>query len=177
MFQTARSVTPGQIRKLWVSAKSMGLSDADLHRLVLQVSGKESIRLLTCEEASRAIDQLTAARATPTDSPRPRRERHTPLPNNVIELATEKQIDLISRLLWHLGWGADDQYFRACVRQAIGRENIRTKREASDVIDMLRARVKGLGLEEEAAPSHRPPEGGVSGHDRVAQRECGSGDH
>jgi hypothetical protein len=60
---------------------------------------------------------------------------------------------MIGHLLWDLGWQTNDPYFRACVRRAIGRENVRTKREASKVIDMLRAKVKELGLEGEIPPA------------------------
>jgi hypothetical protein len=164
-----RSITPGQIKKLWVSAKQLGMTDADLHRLVFETTGKESIRLLTSEEAARVIDRLVAAGADRSQSLPPPRGRPQPLPENVIELATEKQIGMISRLLWHLGWQVDDQYFRACVRQAIERENIRTKEEASHVINMLKAKLKELGLEDQMAPSHRSSWGGAPGCGGVQQ--------
>ena len=157
------SITTGQIKKLWVSAKQLGLTDAGLHQLVSEVTGKKSIRILTSEEAARVIDRLVVAGADRSQRPQAPRERRAPLPENVIELATEKQVGMISRLLWHLGWGVDDEYFRACVRQAIGRENIRTKREASDVINMLKAKLQELGLEDQVAPSHRSSWGGASG--------------
>jgi len=157
------SITSGQVKKLWVSAKQLGLTDAGLHRVVLETTGKESIRTLTSEEAARVIDRLVAAGADRSQTSPPPRERPRPLPRNIIQLATEKQIGMISRLLWHLGWRADDQYFRACVRQAIGRENIRTKREASGVINMLKAKVQDLGLEDQVAPSHRSTWGGAPG--------------
>lgn len=157
------SITPGQIKKLWVSAKQLGLTDAGLHQVVSEVTGKESIRILTSEEAARVIDRLVSAGADHSQTPQDPQKRRPPLPENVIELATERQVGMISRLLWHLGWGVDDEYFRACVRQAIGRENIRTKREASDVINMLKAKLQELGLEDQVAPSHRSSWGGASG--------------
>jgi hypothetical protein len=156
-------ITSAQVKKLWVSAKHLGMTDAGLHQLVSEATGKDSIRILTREEAGRVIDLLVAAGADAAQKPRPREERRPPLPGNVIELATDRQIDMISRLLWHLGWKPDDDYFRGCVRQAIGRPNIRTRREASDVIDMLRAKMKEKGLEEEVAPSHQRGGNGFSG--------------
>ena len=156
------SITPGQVKKMWVSAKQLGLTDADLHQVVSEVAGKESIRMLSSEEAARVIDRLVAAGADRSQTPQAPRERRPPLPENVIELATEKQVGMIGRLLWHLGWGVDDAYFRSCVRQAIGRENIRTKKEASDVINMLKAKLQDLGLEDQVAPSHRSSWGGAS---------------
>jgi hypothetical protein len=167
MLQTARGVTPAQIRKLWISAKSLGMTDLELHQVVADLTGKDSIRALTCEEASRVINKLVAGGAEPSRAPQPSRERRPPLPENVIELATEKQIGMISRLLWHLGWQVDDQYFRACVRQSIGRENIRTKREAANVINMLKAKLRELGLEDQVASSHRSSWGSMSGCEGV----------
>ncbi len=163
MFQPTRAISAGQMKKLWLSAKRVGLTDAELHQLVAEMMGKESIRALTCEEAARVIDSLVAAGADRAGTPRPGRQRREPLPPNVIELATEKQIDMISRLLWHLGWQADDQYFRACVRQSIGRENIRTKAEASHAINMLRAKMKERGTEDQVAAPHQRGGNGLSG--------------
>jgi hypothetical protein len=77
------------------------------------------------------------------------------VPSNVIELATDKQIGMIQRLLYHLGWGNEDPYFRGCVQRAIGRDSIRTKPEASIVINMLREKVKEQGIEDQVEPSHR----------------------
>jgi len=162
MLHAIRIVTAAQVRKLWVSAKALALSDDDLHTIVREVTGRESIRALTCEEAARVIDRLVRAGAEGTTAPRPRYQRPDPLPPNVIELATQKQVDTISRLLWHLNWEPGDPYFRACVKQAIGRVNIRTKPEASHAIDMLRAKLKDLGLEGQVASSHRHPESGTA---------------
>jgi hypothetical protein len=171
MFRTAQAVTAAQMRKIWVSVKALGLSDEDVHQLARELTGKESLRALTCEEAARLIDRLVASGAEATRTPRPKEERHPPVPSNVIEIATEKQINLIGRLLWVLGWKIDDDYFRACVQKAIGRTTVRTKAEAGKVIGMLRYKVQENGLEEKVAPSHtRVRSAAASTHHAASQR-------
>jgi hypothetical protein len=152
------------MRKLWASAKQLGLTDQELHEVVAEVASNQSIRALTSEEASRVIDKLVEIGAAPSKSPPPkRRAGRAPLSPHIIELATERQISMISRLLWCLAWGVDDQEFRGCVFQSIGRDNIRTKREASSVINMLRDQIRRRGLEGRVARSHRRQQGGMSG--------------
>ena len=163
MLHGMRGITGSQIKKLWVSAKSLGLGDVEVHQLVAELTGKTSIRTLTSEEGSRVIDRLVAAGADPSRFSPPTRGHRPALPPNIIVLATEKQIGMISRLLWHLGWGADDAEFRACVRQSIGRDSVRTKKEASHVINMLRDQMKRRGLEDQVAPSHRSGHSTMSG--------------
>ncbi len=156
MFRTARSVTAAQLRKLWASARSLGWGDQEVHQLVRELTGKASLRALTMEEAARVIDRLVGAGAPAGELRVPSRSGpHQSVPGNVIELMTAKQLDMINRLLWHLGWRESDPYFRACVTRAIGHEWIRTKPDASKVINMLRGKVKALGLESDVAESRR----------------------
>ena len=155
MLSHTQMITVAQMRKLWVSAKQLELGDAELHQVAKDVTGKESLRALSCEEAARVIDRLVAAGADPTREARPKEAHQPPVPSNMIELATDKQIGMIQRLLYHLGWGNEDPYFRGCVQRAIGRDSIRTKPEASIVINMLREKVKEHGIEDQVEPSHR----------------------
>jgi hypothetical protein len=184
MFYAVPKITPAQMKKLWAGAKELEWGDVELHALAQELTGRTSLRELSRDEAARLIDRLVALGASASTAPRRRAPRAAPLPENVIELATDRQISLIARLLHHVGWTTTDPYFRGAVRRAIGRENIRTKGEAAKVIALLRYKVRELGLEDQVRASHRnhgQPQaavggGGSLGADRDLKRGGSEGD-
>ena len=148
-------ITPEEMRKIWASVRSLSWSREQLYRLVEELSGKTSLRTLTREEASRVIDRLVASGAEPTIAPRPKRARAVPLAENVVEMLTDRQVGMIKRLSHHLGWSVEHPDFRAWLRERIGSDLVRTKREGIRVINLLRARIRDAGIEGTVAESHR----------------------
>lgn len=148
-------ITADQNRKVWHSVKTLGWSREQLHQVVQTLTGKTSLRALTREEAARLIDELVKAGAEPTHAPRPKRERPVPLGENVVQLATQGQIDMICRLLWHCGWKPGHPDFLEWLRRCTGKETVKTKQEAQRAINLLRTRMRDLGIEDQVAESHR----------------------
>jgi hypothetical protein len=166
---TPRPVLPGEIlitsvqmKKVWHSTKTLGWTSAQLHQLVDELTGKTSLRTLSREEAARLIDRLVACGAEKTTTPRPTPARAVPLGENVVEVMTPAQVGMIHRLCWHLGWKPEDPAFRAWLQEHTGSEIIRTKPEASRVINLLRGKMKGAGLEDQVARSHQKHGGQIA---------------
>lgn len=133
-----QQVTPGQLRKIWASAREIGWTDERLHAELARVIGVSSLRALTYENASLFIDYLVSegapsGRSTAAEPPRP----NGPRPENPLELATPNQHRYVDGLLRALGWTRDEPYFLGCLKKATGRTKIRTRREATMAIICL----------------------------------------
>ena len=99
-----QQVTPGQLRKIWASAREIGWTDERLHAELARVIGVSSLRALTYENASLFIDYLVSegapsGRSTAAEPPRP----NGPRPENPIELATPNSTPVRGRPAAGLG--------------------------------------------------------------------------
>jgi hypothetical protein len=150
-------LTPAQLRKIWASAKELGWDDAKLHEELERVIGVMSLRGLSRREAKLFIDYQVSegassgafrAVSSQVADPRPR-----PLPENIIELATPAQQQYIDELLTALGWDRQAHYFLRCLKKATGRTTVRTRRQASIAIDILKS-IKARREGQPAEPTH-----------------------
>ena len=54
-----------QISKIWASAKEQGIDREDVYALVLQVSGQDSIKGMTQDQANKVIDRIVGTCSRP----------------------------------------------------------------------------------------------------------------
>lgn len=161
MSTQAGTLTQPQLRKIWVSARGLGWDGAKLHQELERVIGVMSLRELSRRDARLFIDFLVSegassgrhlAKGVLPDEPKP-----TPASENVIQLATPAQWDLIRSLLQQLGWTVETEYFLGCLKKATGRTRIRTRQEASMAITILQ-KIKARRLE---SATEADPENGT----------------
>ena len=129
-----KRITNKQLRLLWVLARQLGITDKLLHEIVFGASGRKSLKELSVLEAKVVIDNLVEDGAKVTKKRKPRRN----LPENVIELVTGEQIRLIEYLVDQLGWD-DPRQLIGFNKRVIKKERIGTTREASKIIEGLKA--------------------------------------
>lgn len=131
-------ITPGQLKRIWASARAIGWESEQLHTELARVIGVDSLQTLTHENASLFIDYLISEGApaghwepsAPARPPRPR-------PANLIELSTPAQQRYIDGMLRDLGWTREEPYFLGGLKRATGKTRIRTRRDASMAIVFL----------------------------------------
>ncbi len=63
----AGKVTAAQIRKIYITAREHGIDDDLLHEHVFMIAKKDSIKILTKEEAAKVIDSLEGRRVSGKD--------------------------------------------------------------------------------------------------------------
>lgn len=85
------SITTSQMRKIYVTAKEYGMDNDLLHIHVQTVTGKESLKDLSVDEAIRVIDGL----------------EHRGVPNRPGGI-THKQLQFIHKLMEKIGWVGED---------------------------------------------------------------------
>jgi len=129
-------ITGKQLKIIWTLARQLGMDSEVLHEMVFQVTGKDSLKKLSVSEAAGVIEGLVDDGAKARRKRKPRRK----LPANVVELITGEQIRLIEYLVDQLGWDNPKQ-LTGFNRRVIKKERILTNKEASKVIEGLKAMV------------------------------------
>lgn len=129
-----QKITNRQLKLIWTLARQLGMDSDLLHKMVFDVTGKDSLKQLSCWEAGAIIDGLVDDGGKIKKKRKPRRE----LPENVLELLTGEQIRLIEYLVDRLGWDNPNQ-LKGFNRRVIKKERIGTKKEASKIIEGLKA--------------------------------------
>ncbi len=154
-----RMLTPAQLRKIWASARELGWDDELLHQELERVIGVTSLRDLSRKDAKLFIDWQVSLGASSgrhravsaqVNEPRP-----GPRPDNVIELGTPTQQGYIDELLSQLKCDRQDPYFLGALKRATGRTTVRTRRQASIAIEIL----KSLKARREGRPDEPGREG------------------
>ena len=120
---------------MWVLARQIGIDNDELHELVAGVTGKASIKALSVMEGKDVIDTLIRAGGKVTNKRRPRRD----LPANVVEMVTPKQARFIKYLEKKLGWQDSPERLKGFIKRTIKKKVVRTKPEATKVIEGLKA--------------------------------------
>jgi hypothetical protein len=123
---------------MWVLARQLGMSSEGLHKLVLGVTNKASIKALSVFEGQEVIETLVRAGATVKKK---RKTRRT-LPPNVVEMVTRKQKRLVKHLEKKLGWQDNPERLKGFTKRIIKREGVRTKQEAIKVIEGLKNMIR-----------------------------------
>jgi len=129
-----------QLKKVWASARELGLEEQELRDLVEDLTGRRSIGSLTFAQARDLIDALVrmgASRGPGTRKPSGRRAAA-----NETKLISGDVRDYIARLRAQLGdrW-LQDNYFAGACRRVIKRDRPRTAAEGARVVEMLKKRV------------------------------------
>jgi len=127
-------ITEKQKKIIWVLARQLGMDSELLHKMIFEVTGKDSLKKLTVPEAVEIIDGLVHDGAKIRRKRKPRRG----LPENVVELVTGEQIRLIEYLVDQLGWDNPKQ-LAGFNRRVIKKERICTIKEASKIVEGLKA--------------------------------------
>lgn len=120
-------ITDEQRRKIFGLAKGLGLDMEDLHALVYDATGKESIRQLTTTEANKVIRRLASLLSL---------KEHRPGRASARELWKQRQ------LARELGW-SEEQLAAFIKRMAkVDRPEWQTSQDASNIIEGLKAMLK-----------------------------------
>lgn len=122
-----KKATAAQIRKLHVLGRERGMDDDLLHEYIGMLTGKESIRDMSCQDAVRVIDALEGKRAAG--------EKH----------ASSRQMAYIMGLVRGLGWvdkhgNADTGRLDGMCKKLAGIHSHKwlDKKQASDLIEALK---------------------------------------
>lgn len=102
----ARKASTAQIRMLYGTARRCSMDNDDLHALVKVVTGRESIRELTVQEATRAIDYLLYKNGLGK--------------SNILGRATENQRRYIVGLAREVGMLDEPKHFRQFLEKRFG---------------------------------------------------------
>ena len=130
-------VTLRQNKLIWVLAGQLGMDSDMLHALVLETTGKASIKDLSVEEGIKVIERLARTGGKIKKKKKPPKK----LPHNVVELVTQPQISLIQYLEKQLGWQDNPHRLEGFIRRIIKKRRIYTKQEAMKVIQGLKSMV------------------------------------
>lgn len=126
-------ITAAQRKKIYATARELGLDNDLLHALVQGITGKEHISDLTKRQAGLIIDEIER-RAN-------RSGRSTVLPTgSMVVLATKKQLWKIRELEKELGWEDNPKRLRGFCKKYAGVDNPRwlTKAQAWKIIEGLK---------------------------------------
>lgn len=123
-------LTNKQIQKIYAMAREIGLSDDGLHDVVYGLTGCESIRRLSRQQAMRVIDRLNALTGVRKD-----------VPNR----ASEAQQLYILRLAKEMGWAGDAARLRGFLEKKAGVSDVKFLKidDARRIIEALKAIQKG----------------------------------
>ena len=129
-----KPITSEQLKLLWVLARQLRMDSDSLHEFIFSVTGKDLIRALSVLEAKEVIDMLVLNGAKVTRKKLPR-----PLPPNVIELVTRKQMKYIRDLEKKLGWQDNPERLEGFLKKIIKKKGVRTKEEGMKIIQGLKS--------------------------------------
>ncbi|WP_110113247.1 phage protein GemA/Gp16 family protein [Bacillus sp. CGMCC 1.16541] len=113
-------VTKAQLKKIWATAKELGLDEESLRDVVEQVSKSRSISSLSIDQANKVIDRIANM--------------------TVAGMATKKQIWLIGKLEEELGWEDNPKRLQAFMKKYAGVDRIEwlTSAKAWRIIESLK---------------------------------------
>lgn len=122
-----KKITAAQIRKLHVLSRERGMDDDLLHEYIGMLTGKESMKELSCQDAIRVIDALEGKSVAG--------EKH----------ASSRQMAYIMGLVRGLGWvdeqgSADTERLDGMCKKLTGIHSHKwlDKKQASDLIEALK---------------------------------------
>lgn len=116
-------ITYPQIKKIYALAKERGMDNDELHELVHIVTGSDSIKSLSAQQAANVIDRLTGGKATGGAG------------------STPRQRNLIEQLAKELGWTSDPRRLRRFIEKQHGVSHPKylTQQQASQIIEALKS--------------------------------------
>lgn len=118
----AKDISPGQIKKIWASARENGLQEDDLRQLIKNLTGSVKISTLSGAQAIRVIDALTG------------KIKFRP------GFASDEQLWKINQLAIELGWDDNPKRIVEFVRKFAQVDNMKWLRDwqASNIIEGLK---------------------------------------
>jgi hypothetical protein len=124
-------VTSSQIRKIYATARELGIDNDMLHTYVFNRTGSEHISTLTVAEAYKVIDGLESHRIEKEDKVIPGR-------------ANERQQRYILDLAKKLGWNDEPWRLKGYLRKYAKVEDVAwlTSRQASNIIEGLKKMIQ-----------------------------------
>lgn len=130
MSGMAAGLTADQTRKIYAMARKNGIGNDELHDIVYGLTGCESIKSLSKQQAIRVIDRLNVL---------------TGVEKNVPNRATEAQQAYILRLAREMGWSDDPARLRGFLEAKAGVSDVRflSINSAGKIIEALKAIRKG----------------------------------
>lgn len=123
-------ISSAQIRKIYAMQRQAGVNGDELHDIVYGLTGCESIKCLSMQQAIRVIDRLNALAGVEKG-----------VPNRT----TEAQQLYILRLAKEMGWSGDPNRLRGFLEAKAGVSDVRflTLDSARRIIEALKAIQKG----------------------------------
>lgn len=146
-MNVTEKISKGQIRKIKVTQRAIGMADYDYYLLLVQRFGARSCTELTRRQARQLIDLLTGKTCIAC-SPRPPRER---LPVNVTVLASQEQLHRIEDLRQAHSWAWHPRKYAAWLNhkfsakwaaQGWPADRVVLSPQATDVIEALKVMVR-----------------------------------
>lgn len=125
------AITKRQIKAIWALAHRGGLNVEDLHKQIESSVGKRSLRQLSREEAARVIQGLLPKTGV--------EELALPAAIDKMEGTTSAQRAFIGRLIWEMGWDERSLLGLAYRMYGVWRFADLTVRQASGLIEALKA--------------------------------------
>lgn len=122
-------ITSDQIKKIYASAREIGMDNDLLHDMIQSMTQKTSIKELTKYEAMDVIDRMVG-----------KKKAIKPVQGR----ASEEQLDKIRALERDLGWDSNTKRLHAFIRKYAKTEQLHwlTFRQASNVIEALKKLVE-----------------------------------
>lgn len=118
-----KSITYPQMKKIYALAKEREMDSDTLHELVEVVTGSDSIKALSSQQAVNVIDRLTGGKATGGAG------------------STARQRNLIEQLAKEIGMDSDPRRLRRFLEKLHGVSHPKylTQRQASQTIEALKS--------------------------------------
>lgn len=121
------NITTPQIRKIYVTARDLGICNELLHTYIFNLTGQEHISALTKKEAMKIIDGLEVRRMEKEEE-------------NIPGRATKPQQKLINQLVKRLNWEKEPWRLKGFLKKYAKVEEVKwlTPRQASNIIEGLK---------------------------------------
>ncbi len=120
-----------QISKIWAAAKERGIDRADVYDLVLQVSGQDSIKGMTQDQANKIIDRIVGTCSRPEYQKQGR-------------ITTDQMRKKIYMLTVELGWDKNPKRLEGFCKRLFKVEKVEwlDERQCYQLIETLKDMVK-----------------------------------
>ena len=140
-------ITNAQKKCIKMAQRRLGMDDEDYRAMLDAQFGVRSCTRLSRRQAHRLIMHLHAGKATDKDRTRrpiknPAKPRQVDADGTVVTLPTPKQYQFLHDLEREVAWDHADGY-RRWLKTCLGLEKVRTRNEASQVIQGLKGLKRG----------------------------------
>ncbi|ABR46623.1 hypothetical protein Amet_4387 [Alkaliphilus metalliredigens QYMF] len=132
-------ITGLQIKKIWATAREIGLEKEDLYTIIYRESKKESMKQLTKAQANKVIDAMV----------RPKKKKKQKRTDDGGRSSTKAQRQTIYRMTEELGWNNDNDRINGFVKKMFEVERLEwlDGYGCSRLIEILKKMIKRIEVE------------------------------